>query len=179
LRELLKNKANVHFPHENCHSSKDILANIEAYLGNKPWDVIHFNCGIHDVTRLNEAGKSIRGGEQGKVRVSEEEYRNNLEKIIARLKQTDAELIWCTSTPVDDIFAHRKPHDIERYNAVAKEVMQKHGIPVTDLHKQVSRDGKPKWTDGAHFTIEGSTENAAIVAPAIEAALSKRLAGKR
>jgi hypothetical protein len=174
LRELLKDEANVHFPHENCHSSRDILKNIEAYLGNKPWDVIQFNCGIHDVTRLNDAGKSIKAGEHGKQRVSIDEYRANLETIIARLQKTGAALIWCSTTPVGDNLPHRKPEDVVRYNAAAAEIMHKHGIPVTDLHKLSSANGKPKWSDGVHFTVDGSRQSARGASLAIDTALTKR-----
>jgi hypothetical protein len=178
LRELLKEKANVHFPHENCHASKDIVANIEAYLGEKPWDVIQFNCGIHDVTLLNDTGKSIKNGEQGKQRVSIDEYQANLEKIIARLQKTGAALIWCSTTPVDDNLPHRKPEDIVRYNAVAAEIMQKHGIPITDLHKISSEHGQPKWSDGVHFTVDASRQSARGASLAIDTALTKRASKK-
>jgi acyl-CoA thioesterase-1 len=66
VRELLKGKANVHFPFENCHTSRHILENFDAYVGKKPWDVINFNCGIHDVTLKDKDGKSIKAGQQGK-----------------------------------------------------------------------------------------------------------------
>ena len=44
LRALLAGKANVHYPYENCHTSDQILAKLDSYLGDKPWDVIQFNC---------------------------------------------------------------------------------------------------------------------------------------
>ena len=178
LRDLLKDKANVHFPHENCHSSRDILQNFEAYVGQKPWDVIQFNCGIHDITRMNESGKSIKAGEQGKQRVSIEEYRANLEAIIARLQKTGAELIWCSTTPVGDNLPHRKPEDVVTYNAAAAEIMQKHGIPITDLHQLASEQGKPKWSDGVHFTVDGSRASAKGASSAINTAITERAAKK-
>lgn len=179
LRELLKDQANVHFPIENCHTSRQILERLDTYLGDKPWDVINFNCGIHDLTLKDENGRSIKAGQQGKPWVPIEEYRENLAKIIGRLRKTGATLIWCSSTPVADIWPHRKPADIDRYNAVAKEVMQQHNIPITDLNAAVQRDGKPKYDDGAHFSIEGCREMALDVAQPIAAALAERKAKKK
>jgi hypothetical protein len=179
LREQLNGKANVHFPTENCHSSRDILVNIEKYLGDKPWDVIQFNCGIHDVTILNQQGRSIKQGEHGQVRVSTQGYRESLEKIIARLKQTGAAIVWCSTTPVADNLPHRKPAEIVRYNSVAREVMQKHKLPITDLHQAASEQRPPKWSDGVHFTFGGSRALAEAAAPNIEKALVNRSAEKR
>jgi acyl-CoA thioesterase-1 len=179
VRELLRGQANVHFPFENCHTSRHILENFDAYVGDKPWDVINFNCGIHDCTLKDKGGKSIKAGQQGKPWVSIDEYRENLSKIIPRLQKSGATLIWCSSTPVADIFPHRKPADIVRYNAVAKEVMQELGIPITDLHAAVQRDGQPKYDDGAHFSIAGCEEMARDVAKSIASALAQRAAKNR
>lgn len=179
LRELLKDKANVHYPTENCHTSQHILERLDTYLGGQPWDVIHFNCGIHDLTIKDETGHAVKAGQQGRIAVPLDEYRENLEKIVARLRQTGATLIWCSSTPVADGLPHRKLADIARYNAVAKEVMQRHQIRTTDLHGAVLRHGKPKLIDGGHFTIDGCREMALDVAPPIAAALAKRPAKNR
>ena len=174
LRQLLAGKANVHYPGENCHDSRRILERFDQYLGKEAWDVIQFNCGIHDSTLLNETGLAIKAGERGKVRVPIDEYRENLGKIVARLRQTGAALIWCATTPVADNLPHRQPAEIARYNAVAKEVMLAQGIPITDLHELITRRGNPKWEDGVHFTIEGSRGLARDLAPAIETALAQR-----
>ena len=97
LRELLKDKANVHYPTENCHTSQQIVERLDTYLGDKPWDVIHFNCGIHDITFKDDAGHAVKAEQQGKIAVPLDEYRDNLEKIVARLRQTGATLIWCST----------------------------------------------------------------------------------
>ncbi len=88
LRERLKKLANIQHPTENCSSSRRIVEHLEQYLGDKPWDVIQFNCGIHDITYLNEAGKVASPADGGKVQVPLDEYRSNLEKIVDRLKKS-------------------------------------------------------------------------------------------
>ena len=88
LAELLKDKAAVERPHENCGSSRRILDNFDQFLGDTRWDVIQFNCGIHDLTYLNAERKSAGPKDGGKHQVPLDEYRANLKKIVDRLRQT-------------------------------------------------------------------------------------------
>jgi acyl-CoA thioesterase-1 len=172
LRELLAGKANVQHPPENCGPSRRILEHLDRYLGKKRWDVIQLNCGIHDLTYLNEARKVTAPKDGGKPQVPLDEYRANLEMIVARLKKTGATLIWCTTTPMNHPDVYRLPADVDRYNEVAKGVMEKNGVQINDLNRRVHDFKKPMWTpEGVHYTPEGYRELAGAAAPVIEAAL--------
>ncbi len=174
LRELLANKANVQHPAENCGASRRILEHLDLYLGKKRWDVIQLNCGIHDLTYLDRDGKVAGPKIGGKTQVPLDEYRTNLEAIVARLKKTGATLIWCSTTPMNHPDVYRLPEDVDRYNEVAKAVMDKNGVQINDLNKRVHAFKKPMWTpEGVHFTAAGYTELAKSAAPVIEAALPK------
>ena len=174
LRELLAGKANVQHPAENCGPSRRILEHLDLYLGKKHWDVIQLNCGIHDLTYLNEAKKVTGPKAGGKPQVPLDEYRTNLEAIVARLKKTGATLIWCTTTPMNHPDVYRLPDDVGRYNEVAKGVMEKNGVRINDLNRRVHEFKKPMWTpEGVHYTPEGYHELAQFAAPVIEAALPK------
>src|SRR5882757_11342750 len=48
-RELLAGKANVHRIPTNGGPTTSGLANLDAWLGEGKWDVIHFNWGLHDL----------------------------------------------------------------------------------------------------------------------------------
>jgi lysophospholipase L1-like esterase len=175
LRELLAKKANVQHPEENCGPSRRIVEHLDIYLGKKPWDVIQLNCGIHDLTYLNEAKKVTGPKAGGKPQVPLDEYRANLEKIVSRLKKTGAKLIWCTTTPMNHPDVYRLPEDVDRYNEVAKVVMEKNGVQINDLNRKVRGFKKPMWTpEGVHFTPEGYRELATFAAAAIEPALPKQ-----
>jgi acyl-CoA thioesterase-1 len=101
-----------------------------------------------------------------------DEYRANLEKIVARLKKTGAALIWCTTTPMNHPDVYRLPDDVDRYNEVAKGVMDKNGVQINDLNRRVHDFKQPMWTpEGVHYTPEGYRELAKAAAPVIEAAL--------
>jgi len=58
-RELLKGKANLHRPPTNCGPTTTGLDQLEAWLGDKPWDVIHFNWGLHDLKYMDEKGQLV------------------------------------------------------------------------------------------------------------------------
>lgn len=172
LRELLAGKANVQHPAENCGPSRRILEHLDLYLGKKHWDVIQLNCGIHDLTYMNEARKVTGPKDGGKPQVPLDEYRANLEKIVARLKKTGAALIWCATTPMNHPDVYRLPDDVDRYNEVAKGVMEKNGVQINDLNRRVHDFKKPMWTpEGVHYTPEGYRELAKFAALVIEAAL--------
>jgi len=59
-RALLKGKANVHRPPTNCSSTGYGLTMLDAWLGAKKWDVIHFNFGLHDAHRLRHGARRAR-----------------------------------------------------------------------------------------------------------------------
>src|SRR5687768_8371749 len=49
VRDLLKGQANVLRPMTNCGPTIRGIESLDSWLGNKKWDVIHFNFGLHDL----------------------------------------------------------------------------------------------------------------------------------
>lgn len=172
LRKLLSGKANVQHPPENCLSSRHTLERLEQYLGDKHWDVVLFNCGIHDLTFRDPSRKFLAPDAGGKIDVPLDEYRDNLEKIVARLQKTNATLIWCTTSPVGADVGHRRPDDVKRYNDAAIEIMKSHDITVADPYVPSEQRPEPKLAaDGVHFTRSGYLEIAKQLRSPIESAL--------
>ncbi|MCK5174613.1 MAG: hypothetical protein KAR47_14565, partial [Planctomycetes bacterium] len=59
VRGLLGGKVNVHRVPENCaHTTKGLEA-LDEWLGEKKWDVIHFNWGLHDLKYVDENYKKV------------------------------------------------------------------------------------------------------------------------
>jgi hypothetical protein len=174
VRKLLDGKANVHRPPVNCHHSRQVLDELESYLGDKPWDVIHLNCGGHDITyRINGDGAATPPPE-GKIAVPLDEYKANLRKIIKRLKQTKAKIVWAATTPMGEAYikkGFRFEEDIVKYNAAAAEIMKEEGIPINDLYNLAKPNADKLLKDGVHFTTEGSD----VLAKAIVEAIQKQL----
>ncbi len=174
VRERLKGKANVHHPPANCGPTTRGLQHLDAWLGDKKWDVIHFNFGLHDLKYVDEKGKRVAPG-KGKQQVPSEPYRKNLERIVDRLAKTGARLVWAATTPVPEGSSGRVKGDAARYNAVAAEVMAKHKIPTNDLYAFAkARLEKIQRRANVHFTPEGSKALAEQVAGQILKALDKR-----
>ncbi len=115
-RVTLAGKANVHRAPANCGPTASGLKNLDVWLGAGKWDVIHFNFGIHD--RATPAA----------------DYVKRLEEIVTRLEKTGAKLIWASTTPIPDNPAQKQTaQSVVDKNALAAEVMAKHGIPTDDL----------------------------------------------
>lgn len=172
-RKLLEGKVNVHRPNTNCGPTPKGLQEIDKWLGETKWDAIHFNWGLHDLKYMNEKG-GLAAPDQGKQQVPIGQYEANLEKLVVRLKQTGAKLIWCSTTPVPEGSAGRVVGDSAKYNAAAAKVMAKHGVATDDLYafcmprlKDIQRPAN------VHFSPQGSQALAEQVAKSILAALGK------
>lgn len=166
VRNLLAGKANVHRPLENSGPTTRGVQDLEAWLGKDKWDVIHFNFGLHDLKTIWD----------GKHQVSVADYERNLRRIVARLKQTGAVLIWASTTAIPEgpLNPPRNPADVEIYNKAALRVMKDNGIPVDDLYSFI----KPRLADlglphNVHFSKEGYQALGAEVVKAITAVLPK------
>ena len=168
LREMLEGKAEVWGPEENGGDSRKVLANLGAWAVGRAVDVIHFNCGLHDLKVLPD----------DTPQVPIEEYARNLQKIVLTLKEdTAAELIWATITPVHDERHQSRKHcdfkrfetDVERYNRAALEVINSAGLRVNDLHGVIERCGIATCLspDGVHMTGDANRMLAEAVATAV------------
>jgi len=177
VRQKLAGHANVHRPTENGRSTRQTLERLETYLGMGKWDVIHFNCGIHDLTFVGHDAKGMEEQNGGHLQVPLESYRSNLRAIVSRLKRTGATLIWATTTPVAPTATFRRSRDVRVYNAAALDIMAENGIRVNDLFAKVTRDlenGNVRWSDGVHYDDASFNVLAGEVAGAITEALAPR-----
>ena len=55
VRELLEGVTNVHRPQTNCGPTTKGVDEIDAWLGDGKWDVIHFNFGLHDLKYCDDS----------------------------------------------------------------------------------------------------------------------------
>lgn len=159
VRKRLKGKADVFRIPTNGQASDFGLKNIDKWLDGRKWDVIHFNWGLWDLCYRNPKVKTQgnRDKVNGKLSVTPEQYEQNIETIVTRLKATGARLIWASTTVVPEGEAGRIVGDEVKYNMIAARVMQRHGIPTDDLHA-LSKSFAGKFSAGphdVHFTAAG------------------------
>lgn len=178
VRKQLAGKADVfRIPTNGRHSSYG-LEQLDKWIGTREWDVIHFNWGLWDLCYRNPKAKTQghRDKVNGTLTTTPEQYRANMEKIVARLKRTDATLIWCTTTPVPEFEAGRKLGDDMKYNQIAEKIMKEDGILINDLHSHaLLMLPKTQVRKGdVHFTEPGYAHLAEKVAREIYSPLSKQ-----
>lgn len=164
VRKLLEGKANVHRALTNCGPTKNGVANIDKWLGDGKWDVIHFNFGIHDLKHMPD----------GKRQVEPADYEKNLRTIVEKAKKTGAKVIFATTTPIPagELNPVRTFGDVGEYNQIALKVMKENGVIVNDLNAAITPHlAKMQRPKDVHFSAEGSDFLAGKVAEAIQAAM--------
>ena len=175
VREELKAAANVHRPPTNCGPTTNGLKNIDSWLGDKRWDVIHFNWGLHDLKYQDDKGALVSPTAAGAhQQVPPDDYEKNLRELVARLKKTGAKLIWCSTTPVPEGASGRVADDSIKYNAIAAKVMKEENVIINDLHAFAAERLKDiQQPANVHFSAAGSKVLAGQVAKAINGTLKR------
>ncbi len=171
VRQDLAGVADVVWPEMNGYDSRNVLAKVEEWAIEPQPDMVHLNCGLHDLKRDRTVGG---------YQVSLEDYARNVEEILQRLtSQTKAKVMWATTTPVNDRWhREKKPFDrfeadVQAYNAKAVEICRRLGAQVDDLHAHTMQAGCDRYlsADGVHFTANGYELLGVQVAKFIQASL--------
>lgn len=158
VKRILQGKAEVVHHKGNAGPTIRGVKHIDEWLGMSDWDIIHFNFGLWD----------IYGWEYAEEDRQPKEYEKRLDFLVKRLKQTDASLIWGTTTPVcpEAESTMRKRFNSEvvissdtekQYLEAAARVMKKHSVVVNDLHASMAKDLEKYATaaDNVHFKRGG------------------------
>ncbi|MEM7600391.1 MAG: SGNH/GDSL hydrolase family protein, partial [Verrucomicrobiota bacterium] len=177
VRDRLQGKANIVPNPGNSQGTTHTLQNLESWLAGPKWDIIHFNLGLHDLKRVTEAGTSKNSNSpDDPYQADVATYSENMERIVARLQDTGADLIFATTTPFPaGVRPHRDPEDAARYNAAALKIMKANDVDVNDLYALI----KPhldtvQKTRNVHFLPEGSDMLAEQVAKVLARKLQNR-----
>lgn len=175
VKAVLQGQASVSRPNTNCGDTPRGLREINKWLGDTKWDVIHFNWGLWDLCYRNPESKNQgnRDKVNGKLSVTPEDYEKNLNALVDRLQKTGAALIWASTTLVPDGEAGRFVGDDVKYNAIAAKVMAERGIPINDLHATSAAFDPSLFTKpgDVHFKKAGSEKLAVEVVRSIQAKL--------
>lgn len=175
-RENLQGVANVFRPPTNCGPTTNGVANIDKWLGDRKWDVIHFNFGLHDLKYMGPKGQNLADPQaaDSKPQVAIDDYAANLKKIATRLKETGATVIWRQTTPVPEGAKGRVVGDSRKYNDVAAKVMEEVGGIQTDAMFDFATKEVENLPANVHYSKEGSAKLAEHVASVVKQALATR-----
>ena len=158
VKASLDGIANVYFPDYNCKMASFVLRYVTSFRklipeGEKV-DLIHWNAGLWDTLCVM--------GDDPHTPV--EFYAYYIDKICSRMKKVfpDAKVIFATSTSVvtermSQNF-RRYNADIEKYNAVAVEIVKKHGFEVNDLYAFSRTLPEEAHSDAVHYYTPIGTE---------------------
>lgn len=177
VKEMMKGKASVTRPFkgdgsaENCQGTTNGIINIDRWLGETKWDVVHFNFGLHDLKHIDpDTGKNSKNFKDP-LQADIKQYKTNLIEIVGKLKATGAKLVFATTTPYpDELGAQiREPGMYKKYNKAALKIMKKKDVEVDDLNSFVlPQMDKLMRPNNVHFTEEGSKALAGQVVKSIQ-----------
>lgn len=149
------------------------LSKIKEWLGNEDWDIIQFNWGIWDLCYRHPDSKEYghRDKINGKPEYSLDQYASNLDSIVTIIKKsTNAKLIFVTTTYVPKDEPGRYESDVQKYNDVAKMIMNKHSIIVNDIYEASIAIHKDfgKGSKDVHYEKEGYEKLGILIANFLE-----------
>ena len=177
--QALGSEARVVRPDENCAGTTKGVSKIDQWLAldGGAFDIIHFNFGLHDLKRVTRTGSNSNDPDDP-PQADLAAYERNLRQIVEALETTDAALIFATTTPVPPgVRPHRDQQDPERYNQVARRIMQEHGIALDDLYTfALAQPAEIQRPADVHFTPDGSQLLATEVVRQLRRALERERA---
>ena len=154
VRERLAS-VDIWSPEANGGDSANVLAHLDEWVAAHSPQVVHLNCGLHDIKKPFDSGRA---------QVGLDEYRRHLREIFDRILSTGARLVWASTTPVDEDLHHRNKGfdrftaDVDAYNSVALDLATAEDVPVNDLHAVIESADRTHLLqeDGVHVSEEGS-----------------------
>ena len=170
-RKALVGKANVYRPKTNCGPTIRGLEQIDAWLGDRMWDVVHWNFGLHDLKYMGPEGQNLADptAATSHQQVPPEEYAAHIKTLAERIKKQAKVVIWRETTPVPEGSGGRLQGDARKYNALAaKSIAEVGGIetdPFFAFAESVKETQRPA---NVHYTAEGSKALGEHVAEVIE-----------
>ncbi|MEI6715529.1 MAG: SGNH/GDSL hydrolase family protein [Verrucomicrobiota bacterium] len=135
-------------PYNQSENLNRILADV---LSNGPYDVVHFNMGLH-------------GWQEGRIKPGTFEPLTTAYVQVIKTQNPQAKIIWACSTPVT---VKGKPTELDdtinttivEHNKMAAKVMREQNVPVNDFysalisHLELARGDQFHWTKPAYETL--------------------------
>ena len=160
--KALEGKATLFSPTDNGGETIDMLKRLHLWVQKEAPQVVHINCGLHDLKTLTYTAKPTDN------LVPLHQYEENVGRIIGFIKQySKARIIWATTTPVLEANV-RKEHAqyqdhmryetaVVAYNKAALKVCLREKVEVNDLNQFCQKNNLTalQLPDGVHYTEAG------------------------
>ncbi|MCL2516962.1 MAG: SGNH/GDSL hydrolase family protein [Oscillospiraceae bacterium] len=147
VRFYLDGVADVYTPDENCRWSSYTLKFLFTWFAAFPKDidVVHWNNGLWDVSTVeidNNTFSSIYT------------YMDYMSRILRILRTKTRKIIFATTTPA--IANHIRNENVNLFNSVITDFMNKEGVPINDLNALITANtDKYLVEDGVHLSEAG------------------------
>ncbi len=160
VEQLLGADFEVWAPEENCRFAKYTLRGLFDWAEKmRGTDIVHWNNGHWDVCRL--FGDDTFS--------SEDEYVENMMRIIDILQKRYSVVIFATTTPVRAANKYNSNKDIDRFNRRIVPLLRERGVIINDLNELLRSDvDKYISDDNIHLSEIGVTKCAERVAECIK-----------
>ena len=147
VADLLGDEFEVWAPEDNCRFAKYTLRGLFDWANDmKGSEIVHWNNGHWDICRLFGDGTFT----------SEDEYVENMLRILDILQKRHAAVIFATTTPVLSSNIYNANEEIDRFNSRMVQLLQERGVIINDLNSLLKLDvGKYICEDAIHLTGEG------------------------
>lgn len=148
----------------NGGDSSMVLSYLKARAaeGGIDADLLLLNCGLHDIKTDPATGAK---------QIPIEQYAQNLQQIVAVVRDMGPTLVWIRTTPCDETIHnhegmafHRFAADGQAYNGVADGIMREHRVPVVDLYTFTRNLDEELYCDHVHFHDHIRRQQAAFIA---------------
>lgn len=159
VKEALEGTAEVFYPNENCRFASYTFRNLHVWKNQLKLDnvdIVHWNAGLWDVLRLYGDFETL---------TKPDVYAEYIERIQKRIMFLfpGTKSIFATSTPVwEEKFvqtdAIRSNSDIEKYNAIARDVLSGYAVEINDLYALMKDKPLTLHSDMTHYYTEEATE---------------------
>ena len=155
VRRELRGEAEMWMPQENGGTSTHVLEHLSEWVLDRDADVIHLNCGLHDLRTEFDATQQA---------VPLLAYRTNVETMMTRIvEHCSGKLIWATTTPVNQDWHRankafdRFESDVIAYNRASRDIANRLGVPIDNLFTIVQQAGRDQLLqpDGVHLQPRG------------------------
>lgn len=149
-------------PHCQSEHFNKLLGEV---LEQGPYDVVHFNMGLH-------------GWQPGRIKEGQFEPLTKAFVETIREKNPKAKIIWASTTPVTkkklaELDDEINPIIVE-HNAMAEKVMKETGVPINDFYALLAPQLELSRGDGFHWQPEGYK----LMADMVSASILRELATK-
>ena len=130
VRQMLDGRAVLCAPEENCRFSAYTLFNLQPWMPDNDFDVVHWNNGQWDTCYMSD----------GRIHTPLATYLEIQKRIVEILRRKARRLVFATTTPVHaDQYEKaaingRKNVDIEAYNRAAVKELSALGVEINDIH---------------------------------------------